>query len=374
MKQLALNSTEYRQRARLDSPAVFGSLRISRSRLEWESRDLYRGHFCGACHAMHQFTGRISSLLANYDQTVLGMVLGGLEGSASLVTKPCTALPFRRVSVIELSERSQAYLAAINLALVEAKLIDDVQDEGRWTRRTARWILARKCRLAADKLGELGYPLAGLTELSGRQSRIEARAGSLEEYAGPTAELTGDLFEFAGHLAGRTELADPLRRFGAALGGFIYVWDAWIDRDEDARRKVFNAIARSGSDEAGTARFLRLRLAELFAQLEDLPLGPQHEVLHQLLHSLEDRLDQRFETRRSEAGICEIGEGCCAAIECCECGSSGEGCVCCCSRGSDVCCCLSDSRERSRRPRKVFKGGRRQPTEAEADGSGDDSR
>ena len=109
---------------------------------------------------MHRFGGRFSALLTNYDQTLLGVVLGGLLGAHETRRRPCTAFPLRRVGVLELGDEVQTFLAAVNLVLVEAKLVDDTVDENRLRTRAGRLWVRKPARRALAALREMGFATA----------------------------------------------------------------------------------------------------------------------------------------------------------------------------------------------------------------------
>lgn len=344
---------------------MFGSLRIHRTRLSDAERELYRGHFCGSCHAMREFSGRWTSLLTNYDQTVLALVLGGLEGSKTTF-RPCTAVPFRRVPVSELSESGRHYIAALNLALVEAKLIDDVtDDDSRLVRRASLRLLRGRARTAYQVLDDLGFPVAEIATLPARQAEAEElEQPSLDDLGAPSAQLTASLFAFAGEVTGRQEHRGALSRFGAALGSFVYLWDAWIDRDDDRRRQRFNAIDAALGQDAGRAvvtLHLRRYLQRLEAALAELPLGEHGAVVGHLLASMQTRVAHQVAPRSAEAGDCDCA---CDACSCGDCGSCGDSsdcgggtgfAACCCCDACDACLCWSTRARERRKKRRAHK-------------------
>ena len=85
--------------------------------------------------------------------------------------------------------------------------------------------------------------------------------------------------------------AAQLRAFGQALGSFVYVWDAFEDREADQRRGRFNALAACFGEAADLATvrvFLDDRLDQAQRSLETLPLGEQGVILAALLRSLHE--------------------------------------------------------------------------------------
>ena len=159
---------------------MFGSLRIAKSRLDSDQRKRYRAAFCASCHAQKEVAGRASSLLTTYDQTVLTLILVGLGRSRSDCPPPrrigCTALPFRKVLVEELDERSQKLVTALNVKAIEAKLLDDVEDERRLASRVGLRLLRRSAVLSDALVAELGFPRDVFDELPRSQRLAESQS------------------------------------------------------------------------------------------------------------------------------------------------------------------------------------------------------
>lgn len=304
---------------------------------------------------MAEFAGKPAALWMNYDLTFLSVLLSSLAGGGEARSAACTALPWRRVPVAALPTWGREALAAINLALLAAKLEDDRQDEPGLARRLAgAWVGSYQKRVEAVLSGP---PLELIRALPERQFRAEQQAASLEELSRPTAEVIAGLLEHVGELAGRPERVAELGRLGSALGRYLYYLDAAQDFRQDARKGRFNALQACWGpawQEARAAALLHRCLEELAAALrrfEDLtPLGG---LIDPLLDSLADRLPLHTSWvpswRRAQAAHCDC-PGCdcggcdgCGHADCCAHGHHGDCCSGCnlfdgCS-GSEVDCC-----------------------------------
>ncbi len=255
---------------------MFGALRLARDCADVRQREVYSAHFCAACHALRAAAGRTAAVTVNYDQTVLALLLSALADPASPVARPCVAVPLRRVRVQPLSAAAAELLALANLGAVEAKLRDDLEDEG-WTRRLSRHValwglrgsLARgRGRLAKPRFAEVRRFLAALPD---RQRRVERqlrarpravdRAACLTRAAAPSAALGGAVFAAAAELSDRNDLRAQLRRGGAALARFVYVLDAIEDLHADRRRGRFNALDAAGAGREEASGYANAQLA-----------------------------------------------------------------------------------------------------------------
>lgn len=321
---------------------MFGAFGIPRRCLEGEERELYQAHFCGLCHALAEFGGKTSSLLTNYDLTFWLIVLGALEPPSAVERRPCTALPWKRMPVLAMSGRARAASAALNLALVAAKLEDDRQDGEGWLRRLAFRALSRPAARAVPVLEKHGFPREILGHLAARQKDVEARAGAtLDELAQPSAELLEEVFAWQARLTERPDLEPPLRRVGRAVGRYLYWWDAWQDRDKDRRARRFNALAACPTPPVVLHARLQRELDELEEALDELPLGEREGLAEGLVGTLQTRLAKAFgrplklsrpvRQRLARAGLVTVQcDGCDGCGDCgsgCDgCGSCGDGC------------------------------------------------
>lgn len=319
---------------------------------------------------MAEFGGKPASLWMNYDLTFLSVLLSSLEGAGTPRSLPCTALPWRKVQVAPLPIWGRRALAALNLALLAAKLEDDRQDEKGLTRKLAgAWVgsYQRKVDLV---LGETGFPLESIRQLPRVQAAVEARASTLEELSRPTAEVIAQILEHVGELSGRSDR--DLRGLGFALGRFLYYLDAAQDFQEDARKKRFNALrACWGAEwqEARAAALLHASLERLSLELRKFAdLEPLGSLIDPLLDSLADRLPVHQSWvpswRKAQAANCDCGGAdcsgcdgggeccnaeCCSNADCCSSGGTSHGCCCTCPDTLDCACwscdCCSSSSE-----------------------------
>ncbi len=338
---------------------MFGFLRLQSCALTPEERRLYASHFCSACHAMTRFGGRVSSLLTNYDITFWLLLSSALEQTPDRPSeqRPCTALPFKNVAVKPMSGPVGETMAALNLLLTSSKLEDDAQDGHAWKSWAARSVYQKKFRKAEEYLGRQGFPVEAITGLAKSQFAVEKKVGAtLDALAEPTSRSLGEVFAVIARLHRQPELEDPLREFGRNLGGFLYLWDALVDFDEDRRNLTFNAFswACQGNLKSVEIRpaFFR-RLENLRDGLDRLALGPEGKLCYGLLASLDGRLKGKLpqpsaagtlgsrRERLSRAGFVRTQD--CCEVDCCECGSCCDCNICDCNpcNDTDHCCSLS---------------------------------
>ena len=334
-------------------------LRIARDRLNAEQRDRYHAHFCSGCHALRSHNGLLSSILTNYDQTVLSLVLGGYGSAENFDLLPCTAVPIRKVEVQRLSPAASNYLAAVTVALAGAKVEDDVDDEGGLKHKLARRLLADRVLTAQSDLRSHGFPVSILKELPTEQRECESDvSASLDCLVRPTAEMLGQVFAFGGTVTGQLPSLTALRQLGEALGEFVYLWDAVVDRDADLRKRRFNALSSyfaQGGNAAQLGERLRECLHRCHVALGDANLEANADILSALLESMRARVSRELgrpiahttsaASQRGDCDCCACGEAC-SLCDCSSCDAC-EGCCSCC----DIlpCDCFKKRKKRKKR-------------------------
>lgn len=320
---------------------MFGNLRPRG--LPSGSKDRYQASFCGSCHALAEW-GRTAALATNYDITLLHLVLASLE-NAPFEKRACTALPFSKVGVRELSAHSRQWLAAFNLMLMGAKCRDDIEDERSWKGRLGLGLLGSKLARAEDILEQSGFPSSLLTNLPTEQRRAERKERSLEEYALPTSRMLGEAFAHTARLTGREQHVVALRRFGQSLATLIYIRDAQTDREQDTRKGRFNALVASGACGAYVRHVTEREFERAVGGLAEADLGEEGTIACQLLEGLVETPEapvmaaEGARRRRKKAALCGLEALCCEALcsgcadpicaaACSSCGCSP--CDCCC--------------------------------------------
>ena len=330
---------------------MFGFLKLKSCGLTPQEQQIYRSHFCGVCHAMTEFGGRVSSLLTNYDITFWLLLCSALDSGLPTAPQslPCTALPFRKVAVKPLSPKVAQTMASLNLLLVDSKVADDRQDGERLKAGVAKALFGKRFDKARAYLRETGFPLEKVLELPERQAEAEARESpTMADLCLPTESTLGEIFAALADLQKKPELEKPLRAFGESLGGYLYLWDALSDRESDKKKKRFNALESTAVGKAKLRAELDSRLQRMKKILDSFALGPEGKLCYSLLNSLASQLQAELpgprlaatptpRKRLAKAGMVHTQD--CCEIDCCECGSCCDCNLCDCSPGDGEHCC-----------------------------------
>jgi len=333
---------------------------LAKDQLSAQERQLYQGHFCALCHSLDSWGGKLASLLTNYDTTFWLLVLAALDERQKVVPKACTALPWRKVPVVELSPPARGLAAALTLALAGAKVEDDRQDGDRPWVSWAFLPLRKSYQRALPWLDKVEFPRSVIEELGLHQRQAEQAATSLLELCRPTQQMLAEIFGFLADFTGKAELRPTLLEVGRSLGLWIYLYDAYQDRERDRRSGAFNALERFPQDPEELGSQMLHALHHLQSALQELPLGPQEVLLRGHLRHLRAKTVAAWpKTRRGTDWICWLGgaaalggpaaraadcdcggcDGCdCSGCECPGCDCHGGHCDGCSSCDCDGCC------------------------------------
>ncbi len=200
----------------------------------------YRSWYCGLCRTLKERHGTISRLTLNYDMTFLVMLLSSVyKTEPESGSERCAVHPVKKHQYF--CNDFSAYAADMNVLLAYHNLMDDWNDD----RNVLALGEAQLFRKAGQQITQQ-YPrqsravLDGLESLARLEKEGELRPDLPAEAFG---KLMAELFAVY-----EDEHAENLRRFGRALGRFIYIMDACMDFDSDLKKMRYNPLVSMTSD------------------------------------------------------------------------------------------------------------------------------
>lgn len=269
---------------------MFGYLVAATAVLEEQERARYQAVYCGLCRSLKRCFGQSARLTLNYDMTFLVLLLSSLyEPEEETGESACPRHPFASQRYV-MSAFSD-YAACMNLAMAYLKCLDDWKDDKNLT------ALAEARTLQAGyELVKTRYPrqCAGIEEGLRALSELEdAGREDPDAAAACFGRMLREVFVYR-----EDRWSETLRRMGDSLGRFLYLLDAAMDLEEDARRGRYNPF-RSHAGEAGNAaRFrdiLRMQLGECVYWYDRLPLVDDAGLMKNILClGLWSAFNQRF--------------------------------------------------------------------------------
>ena len=216
---------------------MFGYVRAIPDVLPEEEARRYETVYCGLCAALGSRYGWTARFILNYDFVFLAMLLSPGEAE-DCVCRVCPARPWKR-------KPCRTGGAALDAAADESviltwwKLKDALLDGCWWEKLAARAAMAflkKHYRTAASRRPDFDRTVADcLEELHGME---EAVLASLDRPADTFARILQ---------AAAIETEPPARARAAGqilyhVGRWIYLADAWDDREEDAGTGSYNPV------------------------------------------------------------------------------------------------------------------------------------
>ena len=258
---------------------MFGYVTASLKELDETVKKRYGAVYCGICRRIRIQSGNVARIGLSYDMAFLAILLMSLyEPEETSGDKACSLHPIRKRPWID--NRFVQYAADMNVALGYYNFLDDWEDDGKYSAK----ILA----------GQFGKHLAEITQRYPRQcAAIEACIRQLsqlekdgcsnpDEPASCFGQLMGELLTYEEDL-----WAPTLRQMGFYLGRFIYLLDAALDYEKDAKKGKYNPYLAMGmgKDWPRWEEYLVLTMGRCTDAFEKLPLVQDKPLLDNILYS-----------------------------------------------------------------------------------------
>ena len=256
---------------------MFGYVRTTADDLSEEEKERYSAVYCGLCRMLGQRYGAAARLSLTYEITYLILFLSSLyEPDETCGTFRCGIHPWKesRYIVNEITE----YATDMTVALVYHKCLDDWRDDHQ------RLALVYSKKIAPDyqNVKKL-WPNQTAAIESGIQqlSTIEAeKDNSPDAAANCFGQLLSSLFLYR-----EDHWKDTLIQFGYGLGRFLYMMDAVIDRERDAKKGSYNPSLALGRTASEMREPLMLLIGQASVAFERLPLIQDEHLLRNILYS-----------------------------------------------------------------------------------------
>jgi len=257
---------------------MFGYLTARQDLLTEEQQKRYRASYCGLCQSLKLRHGNLSRFTLNYDMTFLILLLGSLyEPEERLREAGCIAHPLQTRQMIQTDYSD--YAADMNVALAYLKCLDNWTDDSSVSSLTAAQFLKNGYLRAEEK-----YPTqCAAMQKSIRDLReIEESGREAPDEAGATfGHMMAELFAL------REDYWTPyLREFGFHLGKGIYLLDAAMDLEEDAKKKWYNPfLSRLGREDNADyfEEILKMTFGDALQVMDRLPLLQDLDLLNNVM-------------------------------------------------------------------------------------------
>ena len=215
---------------------MFGYIRPLECELRVREQAQYRGTYCGLCKSIGKRYGQIERLTLSYDCSFLALVLAAVTGGAAFKPGNCGPRVYRGKRPIAQSSPVLDYAADVNVLLAWYQAADDSVDEKSLKSVSARLALARAYRKAAKAHPALNQEIQ--TSMKALGNIEAAKIASTDEPSDAFGKLLSAVILHA-------PMLPPSKRQAAEwmfynLGKWIYLIDAWDDRDKDQKSGNYN--------------------------------------------------------------------------------------------------------------------------------------
>ena len=259
---------------------MFGYVVINKPEIKFKDYDVYRSYYCGLCRQLNEKYGRIGQATLSFDMTFTALLLTSLyEPETTHRICRCIVHPMHKHS--ETVSKYSAYAADMNILLTYYKCRDDWQDEHKYKRFIQSKMLEGSFKRLREKYPEKTDKIfAALNEIHRCEENDDQTVdGPANLWGKAMAEiLTPENDEW-------TEL---LHRLGFYLGKFIYIMDAYEDRDDDLKNGRYNPLKRLGQEADYLQRcenILTMMMSECSRAFEQLPIVENTDILRNILYS-----------------------------------------------------------------------------------------
>lgn len=230
---------------------MFGYIQPERDELRFREYAEYRAYYCGLCRCMGERLGEIARAALSFDCTFIAIMLSGMAGRTEAKKAFCAYKPLEKGRMAAVRDEYLDFCADLNILLYHCKLQDDWQDERRAKALMGKGVMYSAAKRARENAPELYSVIAqGISEIS-----VIERDNSDELDAAPDAfaRMMKGIAECAPIVGEGNRIVFPKLLFH--LGRWVYLIDAWEDRDKDVKKGAYNPFISSGAD-LERARFL----------------------------------------------------------------------------------------------------------------------
>ena len=258
---------------------MFGFVTAHLGKLSEEQAARYRQCYCGLCHSLKERHGELSRFTLTYDMTFLVLILSSLyEPEETENEAKCAPHPFKSQKYWQ-NEISD-YAADMNVALAYLNCLDNWKDDWSVFSLGEAKLMEKSYNEICEK-----YPRQ-CTAMKESIEKLSALEESWTFDADAASACFGSLMAELFVYNDEDYWSGYLRRFGMALGQFIYIMDACIDLRDDKRYYKYNPMLHLFNRVDEKEQFkaiLEMLMSDCVKAFEALPLLQDAELIQNIL-------------------------------------------------------------------------------------------
>lgn len=268
---------------------MFGYICPMECELRVREQKEYRAYYCGLCKAIGVRYGLVARLTLNYDCAFLCAFLCAHTGTADFRQRRCLCHPFRSKQPMAALSPAVAYAADVNVLLAFYAACDNWQDEHKPSALLLRCLFGPARKRAAANEPALAKEIADCLK----------RLSALEKAQTPCTDEPSDAFgalmrAIIRHAPGVTDADLPACEWMFYnLGRWVYLIDAWDDREKDRKAHAYNPFLAAGMPSDEAAFLLHISLTEAQRGYDLIDMAGSHGLIDNIME-----LGCRMKTRQ----------------------------------------------------------------------------
>lgn len=263
---------------------MFGYVMANQNDLSEKSKERYRAAYCGLCHALGKRHGQFSRLTLTYDLAFLAIFLSALyekneenkatETDENFAEGKCLLHPLKKHKL--LTGNAVDYAADMNIALSYYNLLDNWQDDKNYLAKAEAELLKKQCLRVEEKYDRQCSVIKESLKNLAKMEQDNVLNPDLP--ANCFGRLMAEIFAWR-----KDENAMKLRRFGFALGRYIYLLDAVLDLKKDIKQEKYNPLVTFPKESfRDSLSLLMYDCTAAFGEFDELR---EDELLRNILYS-----------------------------------------------------------------------------------------
>ncbi len=258
---------------------MFGYIQPNKDELRFREYNEYRAYYCGLCKCIGREFGEHMKLVLSYDCAFIALLLTAIAGVENTRKCRCVYKPLSRARMAAVEDEYIRFAADMDIILAYCKLDDNWRDDKNHGAAIGKAAMKGAVQKAKERRPELYKAIyEGILELS----RIEeANTAEID----PPADAFARMMKNAAMTAPVEDAHDRIA-FGYMLyhlGRWVYLIDAWEDREKDARKGSYNPFLAAGADKDRAEFIINCSLNEAINAYELLDIKAHESLLDNII-------------------------------------------------------------------------------------------
>lgn len=258
---------------------MFGYIGPEKGELKVRELGEYQAYYCGLCRTIGRRYGQASRLTLSYDCAFIAMLVDAFLPCRGCEKRRCAYKPFKRAQMMAKPSEGLAFAADMNVLLSWYKLRDNWSDEKRvFSAAGALALHAAKKRAARENPRLCAAIESGVAALSAIERKKTASVDA-------PADAFGVMMRDCVRCAPIDEKeAKAVESLSYNIGKWIYLMDAWDDREQDAKSGSYNPFLACGAEKERAAFLLNRTLNEAIKAFDLMNLASHKGVLENIIY------------------------------------------------------------------------------------------